>query len=266
MNRVARVLPALASVGQFTRVRLGFLLILAAASWGVLQEAVRPMSWRRTVRHEFVLTMRQATAGGLATIMVTAALAGIAMVYEALYWLGVAGEAQLTGSVLVTVLVRELMPLLVGMILLGRSGMLTVTELGMLRIGGQIRTLTAQGIDPFLLLVLPRTLAFALSSFTLGILFAATALVSGYIVSSAFGSLQDSLWDFLDKVVSAMTVNDYMLVPAKLLVTGFLVGLSSCLTGLTATADDDLARLLPRGFVHGILVVMITNILLTLTV
>ncbi len=276
MNRLAPLRPAalivgalasrLATVGRFTRVRLGFPLMLAAASWGVLREAVRPISWRRTVRQEFNLTMRQATGGGLATILVTASLAGFAMVYEALYWLGVAGEAQLTGSILVTVLVRELTPMLVGLILLGRSGMLTVTELGMMQTGGQVRTMLSQGIDPFLLLVLPRTLAFALSSFTLGMIFAATALVFGFVVSSAVGNVQDSLWTFLDRVLSAMTVRDYMLVPVKLLVVGFLVGLSSCLTGLTAAPDDELANLLPRGFVHGILVVMISNILLTLTV
>ena len=258
--------PPLAAVGHFTRARIGFSLVLAAGSWGVLREAIRPISWRRTVRQEFNLTMRQATGGGLATTLVTASLAGLAMVYESLYWLGVAGEAQLTGSILVTVLVRELAPLLVGLILLGRSGMLTVTELGMLQTGGQIRTMLSQGIDPFLLLVLPRTLAFALSSFTLGILFAAEALVFGFVVSSAAGAIQESLWSFLDKVLSAMTVRDYMLVPAKLLVIGFLVGLSCCLTGLAARDDDDLASLMPRGFVRGMLVIMITSIFLTLTV
>ena len=260
---VTRLLAALAAVGRFARARTSFPLVLAASSWGVLREAARPGSWRRTVRQEFNRTMHQAASGGLASVMVTASLAGVAMVYEALYWLGVAGEAQLTGSILVTVLVRELMPLLVGMILLGRSGMLTVTELGMLQTSGQARTLLAEGIDPFLMLVLPRTLAFALSSFTLGILFAATALVFGFIISSAIGNVQDSLWSFLEKVVSAMTVRDYMLVPAKLLVTGFLVGLSSCLTGLTAEPDDDLASLIPRGFVHGILVILVTDIFLT---
>ena len=261
---VGAVGAGLAAVGRFARTRLVFPLLLAAASWGVLREVVRPISWRRTVRQEFNLTMRQATGGGLASILVTASLAGFAMVYEALYWLGVAGEGQLTGSILVSVLVRELTPLLVGLILLGRSGMLTVTELGMLRTGGQVRTMLAQGIDPFLLLVLPRTLAFALSGFTLGIIFSATALVFGFVVSSAIGNLQDSLWTFLDTVVGAMSVRDYMLVPVKLLSIGFLVGLSSCLTGLTAAPDDELASLLPRGFVHGILVVMIVDILLTL--
>jgi len=263
LSRFGAIVPALAATGRFTRARTGFPLSLAAASWGVLREAVRPVSWRRTVRHEFKLTMRQAAGGGLATAMVTASLAGVAMVYEALYWLGVAGQAQLTGSILVTVLVRELTPLLVGLILLGRSGMLTVTELGTLQAGGQIRTMHSQGMDPFLLLVLPRTLAFALSGFTLGVIFAATALVFGFIVSGAIGTVQDSLWTFLDRVLQAMTVRDYMVVPSKLLVIGLLVGLSSCLTGLGATDDDDLASLIPRGFVRGILVIMVTSILFT---
>ena len=263
MSRLA-IRPALAALGRFGHARVGFPLALAAASWGVLREAVRPASWRRTVRQEFSLSMRQATGGGLATITVTASLAGVGMVYEALYWLGVAGQAQLTGSILVTVLVRELTPLLVGLILLGRSGMLTVTELGTMQAGGQIRAMLAQGIDPFLLLVLPRTLAFALSSFTLGVIFAATALVFGFIISGAIGSVQDSLWTFLDRVLAAMTVRDYLVVPVKLLSIGFLVGLSSCLTGLGAHEDDDLSTLIPRGFVHGILAVMIASIAFTL--
>jgi phospholipid/cholesterol/gamma-HCH transport system permease protein len=264
VNPFGPLAPPLATVGRFSRTRISFVFILAAASWGVMREAVRPISWRRTVRHEFNLTMRQATGGGLATVMVTASLAGLAMVYEALYWLGVAGEAQFTGSILVTVLVRELTPLLVGLILLGRSGMLTVTELGMLQTGGQVRTMIAGGIDPFLLLVLPRTLAFALSSFTLGILFAATALVFGFIITSALGNAPTSLWTFLNRVVSAITVRDYMVIPAKLIAIGFLVGLSSCLTGLGAGDEDDLASLMPRGFLRGMLVIMITSIVLTL--
>ena len=264
MSRRLAIRPGLAAVGRLGHARVEFPLMLAAASWGVLREAVRPLSWRRTVRQEFNLSMRQATGGGLATVMVTASLAGVGMVYEALYWLGVAGQAQLTGSILVTVLVRELTPLLVGLILLGRSGMLTVTELGTMQAGGQIRAMLAQGIDPFLLLVLPRTLAFALSGFTLGIIFAATALVFGFIISGAIGSVQDSLWTFLDRVLAAMTVRDYLVVPVKLLTIGFLVGLSSCLTGLAASEDDDLSTLIPRGFVHGILAVMIASIVFTL--
>ncbi len=264
MNRIAALRSMLAAIGRATRVQVAFPLMLAASSWGVLREAVRPLSWRRTVRHEFMRTLHQAATGAFLTTAVTASLTGVAMVYEALYWLGVAGQSELTGSLLVTVLVRELAPLLVGFILLGRSGMLTVTELGTLQNGGQIRALLAHGLDPFLLLVLPRTLAYAVASLTLGIWFAAIGLVVGFIVSEEIGNVQDSLWTFLDRVVSALTVRDYMIVPAKLLAIGFLVGVSSCLTGLGARDEDDLASLMPRGFVHGIVAIMVTSILFTL--
>jgi len=253
----------LAAIGRFTRERVSFPLMLAAAGWGVIREAIRPVSWRRTVRHEFNLTMRQTILGGFGSTAVTACLAGVGMVYESLYWLGMAGEAQLTSTVLVTVLLRELMPLLVGLILLGRSGMLTLTELTVLQTSGQARTMLAQGIDPFLVFVLPRTLAFAIASFTLGMIFAAFALVFGYVVSNLLGSVHDSLGRFLSHLVGALAVRDYLIIPAKLLAIGYLVGLGSCLTGLTASPDDELASVMPRGFVHGILSIMITDILLT---
>ena len=52
------------------------------------------------------------------------------MVSQALYWLGEAGQQELIGPVLVTVLVREITPLLVGIIVLGRSGVVILSEIG----------------------------------------------------------------------------------------------------------------------------------------
>jgi phospholipid/cholesterol/gamma-HCH transport system permease protein len=47
---------------------------------------------------------------------------------------------------------------------------------------------------------------------------------------------------------------------------GLLVSLSAGLTGLTATARDDAARLLPRGFVRGVLAVLVASILLSMAI
>jgi phospholipid/cholesterol/gamma-HCH transport system permease protein len=255
---------ALAVIGRLARRRTQFLLMLAALSWGVLSEAVRPASWRRTVRAEFRRTLRQAIGGGLATTAVTAVLAGLAMVAEALYWLGLAGQQELVGPILVTLLVREVTPLLIGLILLGRSGTVVVQEVGTLQLGGQARALAALGIDPFLVLVLPRALALALASFTLGVLFALTALVIGFVFGNLLGSVQGSLWDFLDHVLAAMQVIDFAVFPAKMVVIGLLVALTACLTGMDARPDEDMASLLPRGFVRGLVAIMIASLVLSL--
>ncbi|HXT81121.1 MAG TPA: ABC transporter permease [Acetobacteraceae bacterium] len=250
-----------AAVGRAVRVRAQFLLMLAALAWGVLREACYPRNWRRSVRAEFRRTLHQAAGGGLATTLVTAALTGLAMVSQALYWLGLAGQEELAGPILVTVLVRELTPLLIGLVLLGRSGTVTIAELGLMRAGAQMRSLVGQGIDPFLLLVLPRALAFALAAFTLGMLFATSALVVGFITGSLLGAVQGSLFLFFDHVLAAMRSVDFAMFPLKMVSIGFLVALTTCLTGLTARANDDTASLLPRGFVRGVLAIMITSLL-----
>ena len=96
---------ALAQVGRSVRPPIDFVLMLAALSFGVAREAVRPATWRRTVRNEFQRALRQAVGGGLSTTVVTAALIGLVMVSQALYWLGQAGQEELIGPVVVTVLV-----------------------------------------------------------------------------------------------------------------------------------------------------------------
>jgi phospholipid/cholesterol/gamma-HCH transport system permease protein len=257
---------SLARIGRTTRRHTYFVLHLASLSWGVMRAALRPRSWRRTVRAEFRRSLHQAIAGGLSPTLVTAALVGLGMVYQALYWLSEAGQEGLIGSVLVTVLVRSVAPLLVGLVLLGRSGMVSLAEIGSLTAGGQVHALEAQGLDPFLLLVLPRAAALALASFTLGVLFVVSALLSGFVAGSLLGALTISLWSLFDRVLFAMRAADFAVFPVKMLVIGLLVALTACLTGFEATPRQEAFRLLPSGFVRGVLAVLLASIALSLAV
>jgi len=255
----------LGSVGRTTRQRAAFALMLAALAWGVLGEAMRPHSWRRTVRAEFRRNLRQSLGGGLATALIAAALIGVLMVYQALYWLGAAGQEGLIGPILVTVLVREIAPVVVGLILLGRSGTVAVSEIGRLGIGGQVHTLEAQGIDPFQLLILPRACAFAVAAFTLGIFFMVTALITGFATATLLEAVQTTIWSFLDRVLLALRVTDFIIVPLKLIVIGVLVALAACLSALTLNPRQrDIATLLPHGFMRGLVLILLASLALSL--
>lgn len=151
----------LAELGRFSKSQAALLLAIFALALGVIREAPLPSSWRRPVRAEFARALRQAVGRGLATTIFASALIGVAMVYEALFLLGAADQEQLSGSILVTLLMREVAPVLVGLIVLGRNGIATAAEISTLQLGGQVRRLEAQGIDPFLFLVLPRATALA---------------------------------------------------------------------------------------------------------
>jgi phospholipid/cholesterol/gamma-HCH transport system permease protein len=240
--------------------------MLASLAGGVVRDAVRPGTWRRTTRGEFRRALQQAVGGALATTLVTAGLIGLVMVSQALYWLGQLGQEGLIGPVVVTVLVREITPVLVGLVVLGRSGVVIVSEIGGLQLGGQVHAMAAQGLDPFLFLVLPRACALALGCFTLGVLFVIAALISGFIVGSLAGAVHISIESFLDRVLVAMQAGDFVIFPAKLIVIGLLVALTACLTGLTAAAQDEAARLLPRGFVRGVVAILLVSIVFNLTV
>jgi len=259
-----RVRRLLAGIGRETRGRAQFMLFLASLAWGVVRSAPRPGSWRRTVRFEFRRVLRQAIAGALSTVFITAALIGFLMVYQALYWLGAAGQEGLIGSILVTILVREVAPVLIGLILLGRSGTVVLSEIGRLGIGGQVHALEAQGLDTFHLLILPRACAFAIASFSLGILFLLATLVTGFIAGSLLDAVNMSIWSFFDRVLLALHVRDFVIVPAKLIVIGLLVALTTCVTALSASPGDDIASLLPRGFMRGVLLILIASLALSL--
>lgn len=255
---------SLAWLGRSTRRRLHFALTLASLSGGVILEAFRWHAWRRPVRAEFWRSLRIALAGGLIATTFVAALIGIGMVFQALYWLHVAGQEDIAGTILVTVLLREVTPILIGIILLGRSGTVILSELGHLQMSGHSRAIRALGIDPFLLLVMPRGIAGALAGYTLGIVFLLVALVVGFVTASLLGALSGSLWSFLDSILRATAPIDFVIFPVKMLTIGLTVATTTALTALTIREGDSIGRLIARGFMRGMLVIMVTSGLLSL--
>ena len=242
----------LGGIGAIVRARLSFTLQLAALIWGVLREAALAGTWRRTVRRMFRTTLTTLVGGSLGTIVVTGLVVGLGLVFEALYWLRTAGQESQTGSILVLVLIREVTPLLIGIIVLGRAGLATVAELSTLLAEGEVAVMRAEGLDIFQLLVLPRAVAFALGAFTLGVLFLLVALVSGFLTGSFAGVVNMSVFTFLDNVLRAMSVQDLLVFPLKLVLIGLVVAGVCCLTGLAASPHEVSAAVMPRGFTRGI--------------
>lgn len=255
-----RLRRLLASIGR-PPLRLARGLARAAGfSAAVLSAACRPRTWRRPVRREFMRTMSQAAVGGVRAALLTGVLFGLAMVYQALYWLQMAGQTDLIGRVLVLVLVREIGPLIVGLILIGRSGAPMLIELEQLRLGGQLRMLEAQGTSPFLLLVVPRVMAFAASAFCLGMVFLIAALLIGYMIGHSLGAINLSLYMFFDSLLRAMGPAEYVMLPLKTVALGFVVGVTSSLSVLTRSGTEaDMGRLTGNGFVRGVLAIFVVG-------
>jgi phospholipid/cholesterol/gamma-HCH transport system permease protein len=247
-------------------VRRGVLLLLATAAlgFGVVAEGVHPATWhRRTLRAELRRSLRQALAGGLGTVLITASLVGWGIVHQTLTWLTYAGQEGMTGNLLTVVLVREVTPVLVGLILLGRSGTVTVVEFGATKASGQLDVLEAQGFDPFTLLVLPRVVALSLAGFTLGVIFLGVALTTGYMTSWLGGLVQVTPRELLVNLLGAIDTAEFVLFAVKLVLVGAVVALVCAITGMSSTRAETPSHLLPRGFVRGFLGILATSAVLS---
>lgn len=254
----------LAAIGRPFRLGARQLLRLLGLVARLLALAPRPGAWSLAGRRELFRRLRQAMLGGLPATLVLGTLIGAGLIFQAIALAGATGQQALLADVLVRVLVRELAPALIGLLLLGRTGLLIVAELAAMRESGALRALGLQGVDPARLLALPAALACAMAALTLGILFVAVALLTGGAMAFLLGGGQFALLDSLNDVLAAMRPGDALVFPAKLLLAGLLVGAVAVEAVLAAPAAAEAAELLPRAFVRGVLAVLLASALLSL--
>ena len=253
-NAAARLGGGVGALGAWALARLAGLRYLVAVSLGVLWVGARPATWRRTVREALA---RQVLFCGVESAPFTcrvAVLVGISVVVQAQLWLRRFGQSQLLGPLLVAVVIRELGPLLANVIVIGRSGNAMAAELGTMTVRGEVRVLDAQGLDPFVYLVVPRVLAMMASVLCLTLLFIATSPFSGYVLGLLLGAGTGGPGRFLDSVTGAIGPLDVLNVIAKSLIPGNLSAVICCTEGLGVGASitelpNAIARAVQRSVV-----------------
>jgi len=204
----------------------------AAVIGTVLYVCVRPRYWGREVRRAF---MRQVVVIGVEPVGLVCAMAvfvGTTVVVQLAFWVAEAGQSQMLGSLLVAIVARELSPVLIGIVVIVRSGSAMATELGIMKVSGQVHVLEAQGVSPFLYLVMPRVLAAALSTFCLTIVFILVALASGFLFGAMAGNGSRDLLLFADTVSHAVRPKDVLAILSKSMLPALFAGASCCIGGL----------------------------------
>jgi len=204
----------------------------AAVIGTVLCVCVRPRCWARTVRKAFALQVLSIGVEPLWFVGAVAVFVGISVVVQLTFWVGEAGQSQLLGPLLVAVVARELGPVLINLIVIVRSDSAMTTELGVLKINGEVRALETQGGDPFLQLVMPRVLGTAVSTFCLTIVFILVAFASGYLFAAWMGIGSRDLLLFADTVSGAVQPKDVFNILAKSILPALFVSASCCVGGL----------------------------------
>jgi phospholipid/cholesterol/gamma-HCH transport system permease protein len=204
----------------------------AAVIGTVLCVCARPRHWVRAARKALVRQVLSIGVEPLWFVGVVAVFAGISVVVQLTFWTGEVGQSQLLGPLLVAVVARELGPVLINLVVIVRSGSAMTTELGILKINGEVRALEAQGGDPFLQLVVPRVLGTVVSTFCLTIVFILVAFASGYVFAAWMGIGSRDLLLFADTVSRAVQPKDVFNVLAKSILPALFASAAWCIGGL----------------------------------
>lgn len=223
----------LARLGAATRAQWRHSLRLAAISAGLLWLLPQPGRWPRTTRNVLARQILFTGVHAARFIGIVAVIVGLAVVLQARVWLARAGQSALVGPLLVAVIIREVGPLLVNFIVIGRSGTAIAAELASMRVAGEVEVLDAQGLDPMAYLVLPRAVGAALSVLGLTVFFVALSLASGFLIGRLLGAEMAPARAFLDSVFGAVSGADLFNLLAKSLAPGWLMAVICADEGLS---------------------------------
>lgn len=226
--------------------------------------ALRPSSWRKPTRG---LLARQIVFTGydaIGFVAVVALMAGISVVVQAQMWMGRLGQAERLGPLLVTVIVRELGPLLVNFIVIGRSATAMAAELAGMKVRREVDVLDAQGLDPLVFLVMPRAVAMSVCVFGLAMLFIVFSFGSGYLCGAFLGTGPGDPLIFYRSVIRGLASHDFYNILAKTLIPGLMTAVIAANEGLSVEGvATDIPQAVTRTVVRANLAVLVVSVVVS---
>lgn len=239
--------------------------VVAATATAVAIYAPDPRSWPRTVRSVWARQVLFTAVEAVPYVVLIAVAAAVAVVVQAQVWLGRAGQTGLLGPVVVFFMVREVGPLLTNIVVIGRSGSAMTSEMASMKVAGEIRCLDAQGLDPFLYLLMPRAVAMAVSVLCLAVLFVVVSLGAGFVFGMLGGDGETDPGVYVGRMLGVLQPVDVVNLLAKTLVPGLLTATICVGEGLSAgEAMTEVPQAAARGVMRSVTALFLASALVSL--
>ncbi|MCA0176223.1 MAG: ABC transporter permease [Proteobacteria bacterium] len=168
----------------------------------------------------------------LPIVLLTCGLIGMMLAYMGGAQLGRVGTQSFLADMVGISMVRELAPLMTGIILTGRIGAAFAAHLATMQAGDEIDALRVLGVQPVTHLVLPRLLALLAVGPALVVCGALVGILAGWLPAVAEYGLTS--FEYFSRVQRAITSNHIWVGLFKGELYVVLVALAGCREGLTA--------------------------------
>ena len=206
--------------------------------------------------------MDYAGAGSLVIVLFVSLFIGMALSLQLSAELSILGMKMYTGRIVGLSIIREIGPVLTGMVFAGRVGSGIASELGSMILGHQVDTLRVFGVDPIKKLVTPRVLSAIVMVPALTIIGDAISLFGGYFIA-VFVSHQSATvyWSSVREVFTLENVLSGFIKP---FIFGYIIACISCYMGLSTRGGAiGLRRTTTKAVVMSFIMIIIADFVLT---
>jgi phospholipid/cholesterol/gamma-HCH transport system permease protein len=172
------------------------------------------------------------------------------------------GALSLIGELVSEGMIRELGPIIVGLMIAGRSASGMAAELGSMVVTEQIDAMRALGVDPMKKLVTPRVFATVFMIFFLTIISDLFGLFGGAIISTSLFRMD---WhEYWSSATQVLDHGDVFMGLIKPLLFGFIISTVGCYYGLTVRGGTQgVGRATTQAVVTSSVLILVADLVVT---
>ena len=166
-------------------------------------------------------------------------------------------------AIVVLGMVRELGPVLVGLMVAGRVSSAMAAELGTMRVTEQLDALSTLRTDPYRYLIAPRLIAALIALPAMVLAANAIGIFGGYFV--AVYKLDFNAIGYLEVTRQFLTATDLQMALVKSAFFGFFIALMGCYHGFRAQGGAaGVGRATTDAVVSAFIMILLSNMIITL--
>ena len=200
--------------------------------------------------------------GSLTVVLLTGMFTGMVLALQSGFTLDQFGARSMVGRLVSASMVKELGPVLTGLMVAGRVGSGIAAELGSMMVTEQIAALRALGTDPLRKLVLPRILAGFVMVPLLTVVSGGIGMVGGWIVTVTQLHVASSV--YWNSVVNGLYIQDVWMGLIKPFFIGFTIASIGCHVGMrTRGGTQGVGRATTNAVVAASVAVIAVDFLVT---
>lgn len=227
----------------------------------LIYEILRCMR-RRWEGRLIVAQMEKIGVRSLSIVILTAVFTGMVLALQMGSYLSRFGARPYVGRILALMMLRELGPVLTGLMIAGRVGSGITAELGSMNVTEQIDAMRSMGISPVRKLVFPRLVALMVMLPLLTVLADFVGVLGGLFTSVL--ELNVSGGFFLRSIIQFMRFGDLFSGLGKSFFFAFSIATIACYNGLQAGGGaDGVGRATTKTVVMASITILISDFFLT---